>query len=238
MGGKHGTIADRIDKDFYPTPDWVTTLGLLSHLNVSGLSIWEPCTGAGDIAEALKTAGAQVFCSDIEDRGYPLDAHIDFTAPRSNSFALNRKIDGIITNFPFSQAILCIKSGLMYIREHGGFMASIFLMDFLQRPNRRELFFNCPEFAAYILLTERVTWFKNPLKKEAPKENHVWVVWDARKQPGKPPAILSSPGDDFYALPRKHQLEIVGCVAKSSSTLKPEAKSDSATEANSPAPEQ
>jgi hypothetical protein len=226
---------ERVDKDYYATPEWVTSLGLLSHVNVRNLSIWEPAAGAGDMAEPLKAAGAQVFCSDIEDRGYPLDAHIDFTSPRSESFTLNRKIDAVITNPPFSYAMSFIQSGLDYIRKDGGFLALLLPMDFHQRSPRRELFFKCPEFAAHITITERITWFRHSDDDRPPMENHAWFVWDSRKRSGAP-QLLSSPGDDFYRLPRTRQLEIIKCVAKSFGTLKPEAKPSSETEVNKQAP--
>jgi hypothetical protein len=37
---------------------------------LDGQLIWEPACGAGRMAEARKAAGATVYCSDVESRGF------------------------------------------------------------------------------------------------------------------------------------------------------------------------
>jgi len=74
--GKHGSYP-RAAGDHYPTPDWAIA-ALAEHVDLAGQLIWEPACGAGRMAEARKAAGATVHCSDVESRGFPLDALIDF----------------------------------------------------------------------------------------------------------------------------------------------------------------
>src|SRR5262249_5916767 len=76
--GKHEIGYARVERDLYPTPAWVTE-ALLAHINLNGLTVWEPACGKGDMARVLKAAGAYVVCSDIADHGYPLAARMDFT---------------------------------------------------------------------------------------------------------------------------------------------------------------
>jgi hypothetical protein len=94
---KHETGFARVARDHYPTREAWVTEALLDHVDVAGLKIWEMAAGAGDMAEVLKAAGAWVFCSDIADYGYSLDAIFDFTSadmPPVMDFA------GMITNPP------------------------------------------------------------------------------------------------------------------------------------------
>ena len=68
--GKHEAGYARVERDFYPTRERWVTEALLAHLDLAGLTVWEPATGEGDMAEVLKTSGAaRVYCSDIMDRG-------------------------------------------------------------------------------------------------------------------------------------------------------------------------
>src|SRR5262249_3538554 len=90
--GKHGSMP-RVEGDHYQTPDWAIA-ALAEHIELAGKTIWEPATGAGCMAEALKAAGATVFCSDVTGRGYPLDAMLDFTAGMNPKFSFS----GIATN--------------------------------------------------------------------------------------------------------------------------------------------
>ena len=40
--GKHGTEYARVERDLYPTPHWVVTHGLAEHVELRGLTVWEP----------------------------------------------------------------------------------------------------------------------------------------------------------------------------------------------------
>jgi len=58
--GKHETGYARVERDFYPTPAWVTAT-LIDVIDVKAKHIWEPACGDGRISEPLKAAGARVF---------------------------------------------------------------------------------------------------------------------------------------------------------------------------------
>jgi hypothetical protein len=92
--GKHDSGYERVDKDFYPTPPWVTG-ALCEYMNVGGLRVWEPACGNGRMSEPLKAAGAIVRSTDIEDRGYTgFDGRFDFLSDEDPPFDFDR----IITN--------------------------------------------------------------------------------------------------------------------------------------------
>src|SRR4051794_41827690 len=58
----------RHDRDFYPTPDWVTE-ALLRRVRLPK-GIWEPCCGNGAMAQVLEAHGHLVVGTDLVDRGY------------------------------------------------------------------------------------------------------------------------------------------------------------------------
>jgi hypothetical protein len=174
--GKHERSYARIERDFYPTPPWVTAT-LVEYIDIAGKDILEPACGDGRMSDALIAAGARVYSTDIEDRGYNgLDGLFDFTtsAQFANSF------DGIITNPPFGPrgklAEAFIETGLRCMGS--GFLALLLPADFDSAKTRARLFGNCPQFAAKIVLTRRIKWFEHSSKpNRQPKENSAWFLW-------------------------------------------------------------
>jgi hypothetical protein len=182
--GKHEISYPRIERDLYPTPAWVID-ALAEHVDLAGKIVWEPAAGDGRMVKALKVAGAKVYCSDIVDCGYALDALVDFTrAPPHFEFLRSRFIGGIpdhlniITNPPFGSrgklACKFIEAGLASMGD--GFLALLLPADFDSAKTRRHLFGRCPKFVGKIILTRRVKWFDLPGAK-SPKENTSWFLW-------------------------------------------------------------
>jgi hypothetical protein len=170
--GKHETGFARVERDFYPTPNWVIE-ALAEHIDLAGMRVWEPACGNGQMAEALKASGASVYSSDVEDHGYAgLDAVLDFAAGQHPNTA---RFSGIVTNPPFGArgklAEQFIAVGLQQITAYG-FMALLLPADFDSAKTRTRFFAGCPHFAGKIILTRRIVWFANPNKqRENPKEN-------------------------------------------------------------------
>jgi hypothetical protein len=177
--GKHGRGYRRVERDFYPTPAWVTE-ALLEHVDLRGRVVWEPAAGQGHIAEPLKASGAaRVFCTDVVRRDYPLDGVHDFTA--SMPPPIRERVDVIVTNPPGGLrnrlAERFVEIGLEHIAR-GGLLALLLPADFDSAARRRQLFDACPWYAGKITLTRRVAWFaRSDGKRPAPKENHAWHLW-------------------------------------------------------------
>ena len=171
--GKHETGYPRVERDFYPTPPWVIEV-LAEHIDLKGKSVWECACGDGRMAIVLEDAGAAVYASDIEDRGY--GAVFDFISTLPNP---PRLFDGAVTNPPFGSrgklAVKFIEIGLQRIGADG-FLALLLPV----QETRRHLFGDCSAFAAKIVLTKRVKWFEHPGKRTEPKENTSWFIWNAR----------------------------------------------------------
>jgi hypothetical protein len=177
--GKHETGFERADRDLYPTPAWAVA-ALAEHLELAGKSVWECAAGTGKMAEALKAAGAaRVYCTDVIDRGYPLDGLFDFTGG-GNPPALP-PVDLIVTNPPYGRgnrvAVNFIESGRRQIADRGT-LALLLPVDFDSAKTRSHLFRDDQYFTGKLVLTRRIVWFeRSDGEKEAPKENHAWFIW-------------------------------------------------------------
>jgi hypothetical protein len=190
--GKHEIGFARVERDLYPTPRWCIEEALAEHIDLAGLSIWEPACGDGGMVEALKAAGASVYATDIHDYGYALD-ELDFSTGKRPK----RRFDGIITNPPYGDraklAERFVEVGLQHIAAGDGFLALLLPVDFDAAKTRRHLFTGCPHFAGKIILTKRIIWFANPHQREAPKENHGWFIWNRSVIRGRQPVTLYAP---------------------------------------------
>ena len=158
------------------------------------------------MAEVLKAEGASVYCSDIEQREYPLDAQFDFLSdhdPRQLSFAWGRSLpafdafDWFISNPPYGFRCRLINPfieiGLRRLGPNGA-LALLLPNDCDSAKERIRYFGACTAFDTKIILTKRIVWFeRTDGKPESPKENHCWCVWRRSRQPGRRPQILYEP---------------------------------------------
>jgi SAM-dependent methyltransferase len=203
--GKHERGYERQERDYYPTPAWVTR-ALLRVLDVRGLTIWEPAAGSGAMARELRAAGAEVFCSDIAGMGIPGCAVHDFTS-RLKLDCEAPPFDAIVTNPPFgARGILArrfIEAGLRHLAP-GGVLALLLPADYDSAGGRRHLFGGCEHYAAKLVLTQRIVWFaRSDGVREAPKENHAWCIWQRSSlRLSRSPVVLYAGGDK----PGKHEV--------------------------------
>ena len=189
--GKHEFGYARVERDFYPTPSWVVA-ALAEHVDLNGMIAWECACGDGRMASALRLVGcAHVHCSDIVDRGNGQDEVLDFLSAQEPNLA---HFDAAITNPPFGPlgtlAAAFIESGLRRIKR-GALLALLLPADFDSAKKRRPYFADCPDFTAKIVLNEGIVWFRrNDGKREQPKENHAWFVWERSPLRDRRPPIL------------------------------------------------
>jgi len=57
--GKHETSYARMARDLYPTREVWVTEALLAHVQLVGVTVWEPAAGRGDLALALRDSGVR-----------------------------------------------------------------------------------------------------------------------------------------------------------------------------------
>jgi len=193
--GKHETSYARMARDLYPTRERWVTEALLAHVDLTGLTVWEPASGTGAMAKVLKAAGAHVVCSDIADHGYPLAARMDFTIGQIPPAAFS----AIVTNPPGGPgnrlAEHFIETGLKHLERGVALLALLLPNDFDCAGRRKRFFAEHPWFAAKIVLTRRIVWFERADGvRAAPKENHMWAIWErSLLKTRTPPLMLYAP---------------------------------------------
>src|SRR5262249_16953510 len=100
--GKHGSEYARVERDLYPTPNWVVA-ALAECAELRRPTVWEPACGDGRMDVALRDAGCKcVFATDIVDHGSPQDDVLDFLSGETPAPLLD-PIDLICTNPPFGR---------------------------------------------------------------------------------------------------------------------------------------
>ena len=157
---------ERIERDRYETPEWVTR-ALLPHLgNIK--SVWEPAAGSGKMARVLEAATAS-----------PIERHISRTGFLAGwRTACRRHRD----HPPYTSAALFIEHALQTTNGSGK-VAMLLRTDFDHAKTRWHLFSGCPAFARKIVLTKRIQWFEN--STGSPSFNHAWYIWN-HQHAGKP----------------------------------------------------
>lgn len=192
----------RVRADLYQTPSWVTA-ALLEHVNVVGRTVWEPACGEGQMVEALRTCGARVIATDLNDHGFQhMATTVDFLAPRAMLWAAQCDYQDIFTNPPYgprgATAERFIEVGLSLL-PLGGILALLLQADFDSAKTRRHLFGECQHFAGRIVLNRRIEWFPRERKADGrqgagPSANHSWFIWHKRVlRPAAPPFTVYAP---------------------------------------------
>ncbi len=153
--------------DLYPTPP-EATVALMRFLKLPrGTRIWEPACGEGDMMEAMRSCGMQVYGTDIS-------GGFDFLSPETMQRFLVG-FDWIITNPPFSLADEFIR----HAAEIGKPFAMLLKAQYWHAAKRAQLFREVPP--SYVL---PLTWRPDFLFRErggkkgaSPLMDVMWCVW-------------------------------------------------------------
>lgn len=174
----------RVASDAYHTPAWVTKV-LLKHIPEHIKTIWEPSSGADDMANVLTTK-FDVFTTDIKQGE-------NFLAYKESP---ETEINAIITNPPYDFATEFCHSALRMMKPRHGFVAMLLRIDFDSAKTRRDLFGNCGFFSGKLILLDRIKWFDDPDKKANRSYNHAWFIWSCIDNAYRKPQIYyASKGD-------------------------------------------
>lgn len=159
-------FADLDGPDFFPTPAWAT-YALVENEKFEG-STWECACGDGAMSRVLETACADVFSSDLFDRGYG-DNGVDFTSSR-------RKANNIITNPPYNAAEAFVEAGT---RQASHKFALLLRLAFLEGANRaRTIFSDVPPSRVWVF-SERITFYPVGVERKGTGTTaYAWFVWD------------------------------------------------------------
>jgi hypothetical protein len=100
LGSSSLSKKDRETLDFYQTPSYATE-SLLERFDFESKNIWEPMTGNGAIAKPLRDAGYNVFCTDLVERKFALDATFDYF--KQQTYNGDNQDFSIVTNPPYGK---------------------------------------------------------------------------------------------------------------------------------------
>ena len=191
----HNSNYDRIAGDHYATPEWVSE-ALLRNAKLRG-PIWEPCCGAGQMAEVLRRHDFEVVASDLNDYGYG--------RPGVDIGACTRLPDGcraLVTNPPYSgvgteprqgrapAAMLdFVRHTLALAEPVGGQVALLVRLQWIAGQRAAALLSAAP-FVATIVLTQRISWFDYGARTNQAQHHHAWILVDYQQPTATTPALL------------------------------------------------
>jgi hypothetical protein len=191
----HNSGYERVGRDFYATPSWVTE-ALLRHVQLRG-PVWEPCCGDGAMSTVLAAHGLDVVSTDIADRGFG-ESGIDFLKCRN----VLRNCRSIVTNPPYgdtgshigqqrsSTAMLTfLRHALSLTASVDGQLALLVRLNWIAGRRAAELMSTAP-FASVVVLTQRIRWFEMGERTNHAQHHHAWVVFDYARPAREPPALL------------------------------------------------
>ena len=135
-------------------------------------NIWECACGEGNLSEALKKQGFNVYSTDLINRGYQ-DEQLDFLTS-------NKVWKGdIITNPPFKYATEFVLKALESV-QMGSKVAMFLKINYLSGKKRfNEIYSKYPPLKVYVF-TGRIACSKNN-NPEGFKNNamdYVWMIWE------------------------------------------------------------
>jgi hypothetical protein len=176
---------ERQDKNFYPTPAWVTE-ALLRTVCLPK-RIWEPCCGDGAMARVLESHGHHVVATDLVDRGYGKGGR-DFLMESR----LPDGVTAIVTNPPYGGALArrVVDHALELMLPVGGMVALLMNVQW-QTAKTNSARCRIPAFDASVILTDRIRWI--PDTDVRGSENHCWMVWDFSRTPGRAGLLYADP---------------------------------------------
>lgn len=170
----HGVIPDAANRpagDFYKTPR-LAVERLLRVEDLNGVT-WEPACGDGAISETLRTAGRQVFSSDLYDRGYGVPG-IDFLTTRWRP----RRVDNIVTNPPFTHVQEFAERALDVARRKVILLCRLLWLE----GERRRSFFQRTPLARVWVHSGRINVARNgdqyPGGEKGGMIAYAWFVWE------------------------------------------------------------
>jgi hypothetical protein len=141
---------------------------------------FEPCAGAGQLARPLRVVFSEVFTNDI-DKQYGTD--FSFDATDSREWRNVPRIDWVITNPPFSEALPIIENALTHAKIGVAMLLRLSFLEPTSTKNKRLLY---PRSTFWESATDQLR-FLVPIGSPRPsfstngKTDSVttaWYVWD------------------------------------------------------------
>lgn len=162
---------------FYPTPFWAT-VALLRHINIDGLTVWEPAAGDHRMADVLGCHAARVLTSDIAHYGRDHNLIFDFL---QDDTVAPWSVDALITNPPYgARNELAVPFARLALRRCAGTVALLLTANFDGAKSRVDLFHGNSRFQKKLVLVDRCRWFTGKGTLDGTSD-HAWFIWGPDK---------------------------------------------------------
>jgi len=185
--------------DYFPTPPWATRALCADLLDLepgTDLSVWEPACGGGHMAVPLADYFAEVFASDLFDRGFnqAFGPEWDFLCLDPASQHPAGRFDWIITNPPYGDLPQrFVERAFEHAPRRG--VAVFVQLRWLETLDRaRQLFLPKPP-AMVGVFAERVPIARGKWDPDGKTATaYCWVIWRTDGHDGKPRLRWIAPG--------------------------------------------
>ena len=187
---------DRVENDFYRTPDSAIDSYLLSEAAVLQRHVvWECAAGDGALVRRFKDL-APVISTDIAAYpGFEPDAFLDFLTVQhlcEIEPITGRRPTAIVTNPPYGTlAADFARQALKLTREDRGYVALLCRNEWDTAGDKRADLFQHPAFARKLVMFHRPRWIKD--STGSPRHQYAWYVWDWSRAVGARPEIIYVP---------------------------------------------
>lgn len=194
MLGKSGY--DRVELDFYPTPDSAIDSFLLSERTVLQRHvIWECAAGDGALSRRFGEFAPVVSTDIARYPGFEPDALVDFLKVESLDQVerdVGRRPTAIVTNPPYGDlAADFARKALELVRPDRGYVALLCRNEWDTAGDKRPDLFQHPAFARKLIMFHRPKWIAG--STGSPRHQFSWYIWDFSRPVGARPELIYVP---------------------------------------------
>ena len=183
---------ERIEDDFYATPEWFTRDFIKRMQDVDGSPVllehdwWEPACGEGHIVRVMaEFSNKKAFSTDLVHRGFGIG---------DRDFFEEKELPGpnvrmIMTNPPFGDlAERFIDHALNLMEIVDGTVIMLLRNEYDCSKKRMRLFDQHPAYYGKAVCTSRPRWISGTTG--SPRHNYAWYMWDWTKPRNDDPKIF------------------------------------------------
>lgn len=170
-----GSGEERIANDAYFTRDPQCVAKLAAYFNFKGVTVLEPCAGAGHMVRELERHGATVIAWEKEiypDQPASIKVGRDFF----KQHYLPAGVELIVTNPPFDKPVPFIVHALHMLPN--GHVAMLLRHEWMcgkGTKDQRQSLLCDTRFKAYVPILGRPVWHEEV--KNGPRHNYGWYIW-------------------------------------------------------------
>lgn len=175
LGASNHSDKEREKNDFYATNPKSLEI-FLDKLEQDRIKlhkdIWECACGQGHLSKVLEARGADVWSTDLIDRGYG-EGNVNFLTCLPGG----KWYGDILTNPPYKYAKEFVERGLELV-DNGSYIIMFLKIQFLEGQARKELFKKYPPKYVYVNSTRQICAINGDFKSiKSSASCYCWFIW-------------------------------------------------------------